>query len=162
MDVSGYHHADSIVINRPPEAVYDLVADITGMGRLSPVCVAGVWEPPATGAAVGAWFAGTNRVGDFEWTTKCRVDAAERGKEFRFVNCGGNGDVELVEWGYQFRPADGGTEVTETWQVLPAYPDFLRTRVPEEEIKARIDDRETAARDGIAATLANLKAIAEG
>src|SRR2546430_9940058 len=57
-------------IGRAPEEVYDLVADISGMGRLSPVCVAGEWDDPSTGAAPGAWFTGHNKIGEFGWSTK--------------------------------------------------------------------------------------------
>ena len=161
MDVSRFRHTDSITIGRAPEEVYDLVADISGMGRLSPVCVAGEWDDPSTGAAPGAWFTGHNKIGEFEWSTKCRVDVAKRGAEFTFVNCGGAGDVELVQWGYTFAPVDGGTEVVESWQVLPAYPGFVKSGNPDADVEARIEGMATMARDGMAATLANLKQIAE-
>ena len=114
------------------------------------------------GAEVGAHFLGHNKIGEFGWTTKCRVDAADRGREFTFTNLGPAGETELVRWGYTFAPADGGTEVVESWQVLPAYPDFVLSGAPDADVDARIEGMAGMARDGIAATLANLKTVAEG
>ena len=162
MDVSRFRHTDRIVVARPPEEVYDLVADITGIGKLSPVCVDGEWVAPATAAEAGAQFRGHNKIGEFGWTTTCRVDVAERGREFTFTNLGPDGDVELVRWGYTFAPADGGTEVVESWQVLPAYPDFVLSGTPDADVEARIEGMAGMARDGMKTTLANLKAVAEG
>jgi hypothetical protein len=51
--------------------------------------------------------------------------------------------------------------VTESWQVLPAYPDFVSATDPNIDIKARIDGMAQMARDGIKNTLANLKRAAE-
>lgn len=162
MDLTQFRHRDSVTIARPPEDVYLIVADVSRIGELSPVCVSGAWDDVAAGAAPGAWFSGHNKIGEFTWDTRCRVEVAEPGAEFTFVNCGGEGDVELVRWGYSFRPADGGTEVTETWQVLPAYPDFVLAGNPDADVEARIAGMAEMAREGMAATLASLKRVAEG
>jgi hypothetical protein len=76
-------------------------------------------------------------------------------------NHGPNGDVELVRWGYAFEPEGDGTTVTETWQVLPAYPGFVSAGNPDMDVKARIDGMQLMAREGIKETLANLKKVAE-
>jgi hypothetical protein len=51
--------------------------------------------------------------------------------------------------------------VTESWQVLPAYPDMVTSGDPNADVKARIDGMAQMARDGIRDTLANLKRVAE-
>ena len=164
MDVSGYNHSDSITINRPPDDVYAIVGDVTRIGELSPVCASATWDDPAQAGKEGAWFTGHNAIGeDITWDTHCQVVAAKPGREFAFINHGRTGDVELVRWGYTFEPQGDATQVTESWQVLPAYPDFVRAGAgdPNLDVTARIDGMAQMARDGIKDTLANLKRVAE-
>ena len=161
MDVSHYNHADSVTIDRPPDDVYAIVSDVTRMGELSPVCTSGTWDDPARAGKQGAWFTGHNAIGDYTWDTHCQVVAAEPGREFTFVNHGPDGNAELVRWGYAFEPATGGTRVTESWQVLPAYPGFVTSGNPYADVAARIEGMAQMARDGIRDTLANLKRVAE-
>ena len=161
VDVSKYRHSDSISIDRPPEDVYAIVSDITRVGELSPVCQSCSWDDPSQASKVGARFTGHNALGDYGWDTHCEVVAAEPGREFAFVNHGPDGgDVDLVRWGYTFETEGDGTKVTESWEVLPAYPDFVGGD-DESDIAARIDGMADMARDGIAQTLANLKRVAE-
>ena len=37
-------YAESIDIARDPEALYDMVSDVTRMGEWSPVCTGGSWD----------------------------------------------------------------------------------------------------------------------
>lgn len=161
MDVSSYHHSDSVSIDRPPAEVYAIVSDVTRVGELSPVCQGSTWDDPGKAGTVGAWFTGHNAIGDIKWDTHCQVTAAEPGRSFVFVNHGPSGDAELVQWGYAFEPEGGGTKATETWQVLPAYPDFVQQGDPNADVAARLDGMAQMARDGITETLANLKRVAE-
>lgn len=161
MDVSGYNHSDSIVIAASPDKAYGIVSDVTRIGELSPVCKSAAWDEPASAGKEGAWFTGHNVVNDFSWDTHCKVVAATPGREFTWINHGPNGDTELVRWGYTFEPDDDGTKVTESWQVLPAYPDFVKGRNPDIDVKARIDGMHQTAIKGIKETLANLKKAAE-
>jgi hypothetical protein len=161
VDVSGYRHAGSVSIDRPPEAVYAIVSDVTRVGELSPVCQGGTWDDPAQAGRVGAWFTGHNAIGEFTWDTHCRVSVAEPSREFEFVNYGPSGDAELVRWGYALEPDGAGTKATESWQVLPSYPDFVRSGDPNADVTARLDGMAQMARDGITETLANLKRVAE-
>ncbi len=161
MDVSGYNHSDSITIDRSPDEVYAIVSDVTRIGELSPVCQSSTWDDPVTAGKDGAWFIGHNAIGDTTWDTHCQVVAAAPGTEFAFINHGREGDAELVRWGYTFEPQGGGTLVTESWQVLPAYPDMVRGGDPSIDVKPRIDGMAQMARDGIKDTLANLKRVAE-
>ena len=161
MDVSGYTFSDSITINASPEAVYAIVSDVTRIGEQSPICKAASWDDPSQAGKEGAWFTGHNEVGDNGWDTRCKVIAAAPGKEFAFINGGPNGDHELVRWGYVFEPDGDGTKVTESWQLLPAYPDFIASIAPDADLTARLEVGAQRARDGIPETLANLKKLAE-
>jgi hypothetical protein len=161
MDVSGYNHSDSITVNAVPDDVYAIISDVSRIGEISPVCQSGAWDDPAQAGKQGAWFSGHNAIGEFTWDTHCKVVAAEPGREFSFINHGPSGDTELVFWGYTLEPEGDATLVTESWQVLPAYPDMVTSGDPNADVKARIDGMAQMARDGIRDTLANLKRVAE-
>ena len=161
MDVSAYHYSGAITIHRSPSEVYAIVTDVTRVGDLSPVCRSATWDDPDQAGSAGAWFTGHNAIGDYTWDTRCKVVVSDPDREFTYVNFGPDGDRELVRWGFALQGTDDGTEVVESWQVLPAYPDFVRAGDPTMDVKARIDGMAEMAREGIAATLANLKRIAE-
>ena len=153
MDTTEYRHEESITIDRSPEELYDLLSDVSQMGRWSPVCTGGTYD------ADGEWFTGTNAMGESTWETRCRVVAAERGKEFAFINHGLEAKTEMVRWGFELEPAGDGTKVTQTWQVLPDYGEGLGT--DDEGTKAVLDMMRDAALAGMPETLAALKADAE-
>jgi Polyketide cyclase / dehydrase and lipid transport len=161
MDLSSYRHTDSILIGRSASELYDMVSDITRMGEFSPVCTSCSWDDVSQAGREGAWFRGTNAIGDFTWDTRCKVVAADPGQNFSFVNCGLDGKAELVRWGFSFEEQGDETTVTETWQVLPDYPKFITADDPEADVAARIDGMAALARDGIRDTLGNLKRVAE-
>jgi Polyketide cyclase / dehydrase and lipid transport len=161
MDVSSYNHSEKLRIHRSAADLFAIVSDVTRVGDLSPVCQSATWDDPARAGKPGAWFTGHNVIGDFSWDTRCKVFVSEPPREFSFVNFGPEGDAELVRWGYALEEVDDGTDVTESWQVLPAYPDYLRAGDQNLDVKARIDGMAELAREGITATLANLKHVAE-
>jgi hypothetical protein len=147
-------YSESIVIARSPEALYDLVSDITRMGMFSPVCTACWWDE-GTGPQVGAWFTGRNELPERTWETRSEVVAAEAGREFAFVVGGA-----WVRWGYTFTPVDGGTRLTESWEFLPAGIARFKERYGA-GAEAQIADRSEAAHTGIPVTLARIKSTAE-
>jgi hypothetical protein len=161
MDVSRYNYSESLTIQRSAAELYAIVSDVSRMGDLSPVSQAGAWDDPARAGQEGAWFTGHNAVGDVTWDTRCKVVVSKPGREFTFINFGPVGDVELVRWGFTFEEEPDGTNVTESWQVLPAYPEFVRHGNETMDVKARIDGMEVMAKEGIGTTLANLKRLAE-
>lgn len=147
-------HAESVVVATSPEALYDLVSDVTRTGEWSPVCRACWWDDGAS-AEVGAWFTGRNEVPGRTWETRSQVVAADRGREFAFL-VGGS----LVRWGFTLEPVDGGTRLTESWEFLPAGLELFRERYGD-DAQRQIEDRTRAAHEGIPATLAAIKRIAE-
>ncbi len=148
------NYSESIVINRPPEDLYAMVSDISRMGEWSPICKECWWDEGAA-AEVGAWFTGRNVNGDATWETRSEVVAAKPGEEFAWI-VGGN----LARWGYVFSPSDDGTQVTESWEFLPAGIKMFNDHFGETAQK-EIDSRVEAAQTGIPITLATLKKIAE-
>jgi hypothetical protein len=157
MDLTPYRHTETVRVAASPEVAYDLIADVTRMGEWSPVCTAGEWVDDSR-----ATFIGTNAMGDFTWQTTCRVEVAERGQEFTFVNRGMSGDEELVRWSYTFVPVAGGTDVTESWQVLPGYEPSMARMAPDMNLQEYLDGVKPTTQAGMAETLARVKAAAEG
>ena len=79
-------HSGSIVINRSPEDVYDMVADVTRTGEWSPVCEECWWdESEVEGPRIGAKFTGRNVTPVRTWETRSEVVAADRGRAYLFV-----------------------------------------------------------------------------
>lgn len=144
----------SIVVARSPEALYDMISDVTRTGEWSPVCKACWWDD-GNGPRPGAWFTGRNELPERTWETRSQVVAADRGREFAFA-VGGS----WVRWGYTFTPVDGGTELTESWEFLPGGIARFHDRYGD-DAPAQIADRTEAAHKGIPVTLAAIKKIAE-
>jgi len=65
-----------------------------------------------------------------------------------------------VRWGYTFAPDQEGTQVTESWEFLPAGIALFHERYGD-DAQAQIDNRTEAARTGIPLTLAAIKKAAE-
>jgi hypothetical protein len=147
-------HSGSIVVRSSPEALYDLVSDVTRTGEWSPVCTACWWDEGAT-ARVGAWFTGRNEVPGRTWETRSQVAVADRGREFAWV-VGGT----LVRWGFAFAPVEGGTRVSESWEFLPAGQQLFAERYGD-DAQRQVEERTRAAHAGIPVTLAAIKRIAE-
>jgi Polyketide cyclase / dehydrase and lipid transport len=144
----------SATIGADADTLYDLVADLTQMGRWSPEACGGRWVGGATGPALGARFHGNNRSGWRRWSTSCRVIAADRGERFAFrVNFG---PLPVSDWTYAFETDGGGTRVTESWVDLrPTVMEVVSRPV------MGVSDRAVHNRRNMGATLAALKAAAE-
>ena len=152
--MSSLRHAESIVIARPAEFVYDMICDVTRMGEWSPICTACWWDE-GEGPRVDAWFTGHNELPDRTWETRSQVVAAERGREFAFMVGGA-----WARWGYSFAPVGEGTELTESWEFMPAGIARFHERYGD-DAQAQITERAEAARQGIPLTLAAIKKTAE-
>ncbi len=114
---------DSVTVHMEAssEAVWNLVSDVTAIGRYSPETFEAEWLDGATGPAVGARFRGhvkRNGKGPVYWTT-CTVVASEPGREFAFGV--GSPDKPLNVWRYELAARDGGTDVTESFQLADVF-----------------------------------------
>jgi len=142
------------VISTTPDRVYDLVSDLPRMGEWSPECEGVEWTGATTVAVEGARFVGHNRGGPLRlmrWSRHGRVITADPGREFAFVT--EEGGRESTLWRYLFEPADGGTRVTESYQVqwIPAWARILD--IP--------TNRHRELHEGMRHTLGQLKTAAE-
>ena len=141
-------------INASPEAVWNAITDVTRMGEWSPECHTCEWKDDADGPAVGAWFVGHNRNGEFEWTTECEIVECEPNRVFRFD--GVFGDLRFAKWGYRIEPDGDGCIVTETWEEGRP-PEVIEMTKP----ISGVDDRASHNQAGMEQTLERLAAAVE-
>lgn len=146
--------ACSVVVEAPAERLYGMVADMPRMGEWSPETRLVEWVEGSTGPVVGARFVGHNQGGPrglLKWSRRGTVLTADPGREFAFAT--EEGGQEGVVWRYRFEPVEGGTRVTESYEVH---------RIP---VWARIVDvptnRVCELREGLQRTLDQLKQVAE-
>lgn len=146
--------SEDVVVAAPAAHIYDMVSDLPRMGEWSPECQHVEWIEGSDAPVAGARFVGHNRGGPrgiLKWSRKGRVLVAEPAREFTFAT--EEGGKEGVIWSYRLEPIDGGTKVTESYEVttIPAW--------------ARIVDvptnRARELREGMRHTLAQLRAAAE-
>lgn len=98
---------------------------------------------------------GRNEVPGRTWETRSQVVADEPGREFAFIVGG-----DRVRWGYTFEPTEGGTRMTESWEILPAGEVFFRDKFGE-QFEEEVEQRAETARSGIHDTIAAIKKAAE-
>ena len=116
------HDSVTVHMAAPPDKIWDLVSDVTRIGRYSPETFEAEWLDGATGPAAGARFRGhvkRNGKGPIYWTT-CTVIACEPEREFSFGV--GSPDKPLNVWGYKLEPSGEGTDVTESFQLADTVP----------------------------------------
>jgi hypothetical protein len=104
-------------IAAPPQRVWELVSDITRMGEYSPEVFEAEWLDGATGPAVGVRYRGhvrRNERGPVYWTV-CEITECTPGKVFEFVVVIRERPVN--RWRYEFEAVDGGTDVTESFDL---------------------------------------------
>lgn len=115
----------SLFMDAPPDVVWDIVSDVTRIGEFSPETFEAEWVDGYSGPEVGARFRGhvkRNGVGPTYWSA-CKVISCEPERDFGFAVYGGG--KRLNTWRYVLEGRDGGTLVTESFQL----PSSLPTRV---------------------------------
>jgi len=144
-------HSDSIDVAATPEAVFELVSDLPGMGRFSPENTGGDWLGGVSAPALGARFRGTNANGSKTWTTAARVTAFDPPSRFSFaVTFLG---LKIATWSYEIAATPTGSRVTESW--LDQRSTFVK------RFASTVENREDFTRESVRHTLVALKAELE-
>jgi len=139
-----------------PGRVWDLVSDVTRVGEFSPETFEAEWLDGASGPAPGALFRGhvrRNGRGPVYWTV-CTVVACDRGRVFAFTVAARPGGRTLNTWRYQLEPAEGGTAVTESFELPRILPIRLYWMVAGSR-------RGAANQAGMRLTLERIKSVVE-
>ncbi len=124
VDAPLYHGSAEILIQAPPQKVYELVSHLERMGEWSPECYRCEWVGDAEGPTVGVRFKGWNRHGRMKWDTTCRIITAEPNQELAWEVMEPSGRV-ATRWRYRFEASDGGTKLVESFEPLHS-PLWLR------------------------------------
>jgi hypothetical protein len=117
----------------PPQAVWELVTDVTRIGEFSPECIRAEWLDGANGPAIGARFAGTNRrtrpredrgsddLSDsaVQWTRPCTVTACEQPRVFAYVVGDRFDESPASEWRFEIAPDADGSMLRQHFRHLP-------------------------------------------
>src|SRR3954469_2854321 len=101
-----------VLVDAPPDAVYDLVSDVTRMGEWSPETVRCEWLDGASGPGVGGRLQGANQRGRARWSARPPVVTADPGVEFAFVV------DDLTKWSYRFEVDGDGCRLVESFEML--------------------------------------------
>ena len=142
-------------IEATPEALYNIVSDVTRMSELSPEIVRCTWVKGATGPAVGARFRAVNTLGIWRWPNWPVVLVADPGREFTFSRT--EPLFGTLEWRYRFVPEGTGTRVVESYEVTKPL-----TRAAYALLRlGGSTDRAADMRQGMATTLERLAALVE-
>jgi hypothetical protein len=145
-----------------PVRVWDLVADVTQIGKWSRECIRAAWLGAVRRPQPGAVFVGHNRLPDgFEYEVTCVVTEADRPRSYAWVVLDNSGDPAWPSssWRYRIDPlASGGSLVKQRFTHGPgaSYLRAVAARAPgraAEIIAGRLD----ALRADMSATLSAMK-----
>jgi hypothetical protein len=144
-------------IEATPEALYELISDVTRTPEYSPEVVKCTWKKGATGPAVGARFKAINHAGRIpDWPNWPIVTVADPGKTFAFERTEVGGGT--IEWRYVFEPQGTGTLVTESYTVLKKVNAFGWFII---DTLAGLKDRRSDLNRGMTQSLERIAAIVE-
>jgi hypothetical protein len=126
MDQMNVYGEVTVHVEASPDAVYDLVADVTRIGELSPECVSARWLGAEQGVP-GARFQGRNvSKWIIRWSRVCEVVTADPGREFAFRTIRTRLRPDSTAWRYRFEPSGDGTDVTESYEIVELPPKPLQ------------------------------------
>lgn len=107
-----------VVIRRPPEAVWAVVADVTRVGEWSDECLRCTWVEGAAGPVAGARFRGRNRRGGLRWSRLNEIVVADAPRELVWRTVPSGPYPDSVEWRITLCPEGDGTRVTESYRIV--------------------------------------------
>jgi len=145
--------AVTLHMDAEPLKVWGLVSDITNMGTFSPEVFEAEWLDGATGPAEGVRYRGhvkRNEMGPTYWTT-CKITECVPGEVFEFAVV--MRDRPVNTWRYEFKAADGGTDVTESYdlgdnlftKIWRPLGGFLRDRRNQRDMRRTLEKIKTVA-----------------
>jgi hypothetical protein len=148
------HGRTEAVTGAAPEAVWQIITDVTRVGEWSHECRKARWGQGARAAAPGVHFRGSNRSGIVRWSRSCVFTIVDPPRELAWRTGGLLGLGDRTEWRITLESVGAGTRIVQTYDVLHVAPGL--DRVYWWLIKAHRDRR-----DALACDLERLAALAE-
>jgi Polyketide cyclase / dehydrase and lipid transport len=105
-----------------PEAVWDVVSDVTRIGEWSHECKEAAWLDGATGAGPGARFQGRNRLQRMGWARQNELVVADAPRELVWRTVPTRRYADSTEWRIRLEPFAGGTRIVQTYEILHIHP----------------------------------------
>jgi hypothetical protein len=156
------HDEVSAFLPATPQAVFDVVSDVTRTPQWSPQVVNCEWLDGATEAAVGARFTARNQLRWFGWSNTPVVTIVDPGRVFAFSRTEHGGGT--MEWFYRLRPHDDGAFVTLGYDVVRPVPVtlhiILRVLLGVRDLRADLHDNMAVSLRRIAEIVAEASAHA--
>lgn len=138
-------------INAPISKVWELISDLRRMPEWSPQCR---WMKPFGPVRQGTRTLNLNRRNRMFWPTTCTVVEIVPGRKLAF-----RVDANHTIWSYELEPAGEGTRVIESRHAENGVTAFSNLSV--KALFGGTDNFEQELVDGMNATLARIKAVAE-
>jgi hypothetical protein len=110
---------NEIVVAADPEAVWNVVLDVTRVGEWSHECLECSFLGGATRAEPGARFRGRNRQGILRWGRVCEVLSTED-RELVWRTVPTTIYPDSTVWRIRVTPTDGGTRLEQSFDVVRA------------------------------------------
>jgi hypothetical protein len=111
-----------VVTEASPEAVWEIVSDVTRVGDWSHECRSSDWVDGATSARPGARFRGRNKVDWISWSRVNEVVTADAPRELAWKTIATRFFPDSTLWTITLEPVDGGTRIVQTYEVLKLGP----------------------------------------
>lgn len=145
---------ESIHVNAPPQAVWDMVTDLRRMGEWSGQARGGWWLS-RRGPALGSRFLGLNRLGRARWVTTTKVIRFEAPSVFAFRT-----EQNRAVWVYVLQSdGNGGTTLVHRRELPDGRPAMARAVA--RMLFGGAAKYDSTVSPGMQNTLSNIKRIAE-
>lgn len=149
-----------IVIGAPPSVVWSLVTDVAVLARYSDEFQGGEWLDAAPHGP-GSQFHGRNRNEGRAWEVTCTVTAWEPDRAFGWSVM--DPEHPAATWCFTLAPDGVGTRLAYRARMGPGPSGLTEAIDAHPHAEARIVERRLAAwTDNMEATLAGIRALAEG
>lgn len=109
-----------VVVDVPPDDVWDVVSDVTRVGEWSHECRSARWLGDDDRARPGARFRGGNRAGMWSWGRTNEIIVVDAPRELRWRTVPTLLFPDSTEWRIELEPAQGGTVIRQSFTVLRA------------------------------------------